>query len=325
MDCGPDHKAYRRFNAIHLLLIGTPYEYVLRNSRVTDRTLRLWIRVFNEAGIDGLAYKPKSGRPRVLDNDQVRKEVLPVVDDPRQAGQHHWTGRKLHGWLKEDCGIDISYSTVVRYLHEQDYKLKIPRPVPEPRDPESWEIQREQFAEELLDLLGQKNQSVFFGDEAGFEGDPRPRRRWVKRGSRPEQGYYGGHIRQNVVGAINPADGQLVSLIVPHNDTMVFQAFLDTMAKEVPSEGKTVWLVLDNASWHKSKCLEWHHIKPMYLPPYSPDFNPIERLWQHLKSQYMAGFVTKSGDELADKLEESIRAVLHRPETLKSVCNIHSK
>ncbi|QUE50344.1 transposase [Luteolibacter ambystomatis] len=50
--------------------------------------------------------------------------------------------------------------------------------------------------------------------------------------------------------------------------------------------------MLDNAGWHKSARLNWHHIEPVCLPPYSPDFNPIERLWQHLKGQYFAGFLT---------------------------------
>jgi transposase len=167
---------------------------------------------------------------------------------------------------------------------------------------------------------------VFFGDEAGFEGDPRPRQKWVKRGSRQTQGYYGGHVRQNVVGAVNPSSGQLVSLIVPHCDTEVFQVFLDTMATEVPErEGKRVLLVLDNASWHKTKRLTWHHIVPVFLPPYSPDLNPIERLWQHLKSHYMARYITKRGEELNDKLYESLRALLDRPETIRSVCRTHSE
>ena len=42
------------------------------------------------------------------------------------------------------------------------------------------------------------------------------------------------------------------------------------MAQEVPAGEKQIYLVLDNASWH--------HIRPLYLPPYSPDYNPIERL-----------------------------------------------
>jgi transposase len=324
MDCEPDEKAFKRLNAIHLLMIGTPYHFVLRNCRKSDRTLRLWVCRFNDAGVDGLTYRPRSGRPRLLDPAVVESTVLPVVDDPGLVGETHWTARKLHGWINSTLQSDLSYRTVVRYLHEHDYKRKIPRPMPEPPNKEAWEDQREAFASELLDLLEDPNCEVFFGDEAGFEGDPRPRSKWVKRGSRPEQGYYGGHIRQNVVGAVNPSDGELVSLIVSHNDTEVFQAFLDTMAREVPDEGKRIYLVLDNASWHRSKSLEWHHIKPVFLPPYSPDFNPIERLWQHLKSHYLAGFITKYSDELADKLEESIRDLLNKPKTLQSICRTHS-
>ncbi len=138
--------------------------------------------------------------------------------------------------------------------------------MPEPPNKDQWEQQRESFADKLVDLLEDPKCEVFFGDEAGFEGDPRPRLKWVKRGSRPTQGYYGGHVRQNVVGAVSPTTGQLVSLIVPHCDTEVFQLFLDVMASEVPKKrNKKVILVLDNASWHKAKSLNWHHIEAAYL------------------------------------------------------------
>ena len=113
---------------------------------------------------------------------------------------------------------------------------------------------------------------------------------------------------------------------MPHCNTEVFQVFLDTMAGEVPEvSGSTCYLVLDNASWHKAKALNWHHITPVYLPPYSPDFNPIERLWQHLKSHYLAGFLTNDAEVLTDKLIGSIRSLMKSPETLKSVCKTHSE
>jgi hypothetical protein len=195
-----------------------------------------------------------------------------------------------------------------------------------PSKPEEWEEQREVFVDRLFPLLEDPNSEVYFGDECGFEGDPRPRQKWVKRGSRPRIGYYGGHVRTNVIGAVSPRSGQLVSLIVPYCDRFVFQQFLDTMAAEVPRrKGKTVYLVLDNASWHKVKSLNWHHITPLYLPPYSPDLNPIERLWQHLKSHYLAGFLTNEHEALDAKVEESIRTLLGKPETLRSVCKTHSE
>lgn len=115
-------------------------------------------------------------------------------------------------------------------------------------------------------------------------------------------------------------------LIVPHCDRLVFQQFLDTMAEEAPHrKSKKFYLVLDNASWHKVKSLEWHHITPLFLPPYSPDLNPIERVWQHFQSHYLAGFITNKLAELDSKVEESIRALLEQPETLRSLCNTHSQ
>jgi hypothetical protein len=177
----------------------------------------------------------------------------------------------------------------------------------------------------LLALLEDEEYGVFIGDEAGFKGDPRPRQKWVKRVTRPTVGYYGGPIRQNVVGTLNPRDEQLLSLIVSHNDTEVFQAFLDTTAAEGPDQGKRTWLVLNNASWQNSSSLNWLHIKSIYLPPYSPDLDQIERLWQHLKSQYLAGFITKRSDEFADKLDESIKHLLSKPKTVRSVCQTHSE
>ena len=103
--------------------------------------------------------------------------------------------------------------------------------MPEPPDRELWQAKREEFLEQMILWAAEPGAKIFFSDEAGFEADPRPRQKWVKPGSRPTQPYYGGHLRRNVVGALNPEDGQLVSLIVPHNDTAVFQAFLDTIAE----------------------------------------------------------------------------------------------
>ena len=117
----------------------------------------------------------------------------------------------------------------------------------------------------------------------------------------------------------------MVSLIVAHCNTEVFQAFLDTMAEEIPpEEGKQVHLVLDNAGWHKSAGLNWHHIEPFYLSPYSPDFNPIERLWQHLKGSAMAGYLTNDGEALTDKLLESLQGVLSDTKLVRSVCSLPS-
>jgi transposase len=317
----PDSKSRKRFDAIHLLLIGVNYDQVLLFSGVKERTLRLWTSRYNDLGIDGLIYRPHAGRPRKMEAPQVRTEIIPLLEDPSLAQQTHWTLTKLHGYLKEQQQLDLSYRTLHRYIKEQDYVRRIPRPMPEPPDKVAWQQRREQCAQDLFAALNDPNKILYFSDEAGFEGDPRPRQKWVKRGSNPTQPYYGAHVRKNIVAAVHPESGEFVSLIVPHNDKEVFQAFLDTFAQEVPQrEGKEILLVLDNASWHKAKSLNWHHITPFYLSSYSPDFNPIERLWQHIKSHYLAGYITNRGAELEQKLYDTLRSLLQDPDTVKSVC-----
>ena len=131
----------------------------------------------------------------------------------------------------------------------------------------------------------------------------------------------GGHVRRNVIGAVEPKSGKLVSLIVPHCDTAIFQAFLDTLAQEsAAASSRRVCQVLDKASWHKTKGLNWHHIEPVFLPAYSPDLNPIERLWQYLKGHAMAGILTADGEHLENELAEAIKQLQGEPQLVRSAC-----
>ena len=134
---------------------------------------------------------------------------------------------------------------------------------------------REQFRQELADLLDKKEHEVWFSDETGILGDPRPR--WMKIGEKEKVPYFGMHLRTNVVGAVNPKTGELFSLIVSYMNNDFFQVFLNKLAEE--TKGRKIVMVSDNATWHKVKKLKWRYIEPKYLPPYSPDLNPIERLW----------------------------------------------
>lgn len=68
-------------------------------------------------------------------------------------------------------------------------------------------------------------------------------------------------------------------------ETNVFQVYLDHLSLTVPPlPGKRRILILDNASRHKINRLDFHHVDYEFLPTYSPDFNPIERLWLRLKA-----------------------------------------
>jgi len=319
MEAAPTKRGYIRLNALRLLLSGTPRVTVCQIFCRSDRMVRLWIELFNRGGIDALLPRKSKGRPRKVKLERVRDLLLPVLADPAQAGVVHWTGVKLHGYLKEQLCIDLGYRTAVRWLHELDFHLRFPRPWPERQD----EQKRETFLKQLRAWKEDPAIKLWFCDECGVEGDPRPRRRWVQPGQPRTVPYLGDHIRQNVVGAVSPQTGELFSLIVDGVDTDVFQFFLDQLAETGPKiEGVRQILVMDNASWHKAARLKWHHFEPVYLPGYSPDFNPIERLWLRLKADWFWDFIARTDGELTARLCTALRSFMDQPDKTASICSI---
>jgi transposase len=317
MDCTPTKKGFRRLQALRWLYEGKSREEVAALSFFSTRQVLRFIHAFNLAGLDGLIPGRSSGRRRILPKEEVAEKIVPVIEDPSLAGQTHWTAVKLHGWIKEQLQAQLGYSTTVRYLHEQDYKLKVPRPWPLNQD----EQLREAFCEKLRTWQQDEHTDVWFCDESGFEGDPRPRRTWTKIGKVRLSPYLGEHIRHNVFGAVRPADGRLCAMLFNLCDSETFQVFLDTLAQENPPvAGRRAILVLDNASWHKVKRLNWHHFQPEYLPPRSPDLNAIERLWLRMKADWFNGWIAKNAAQLQDRLIEALQAFMAQPTSLQSQC-----
>ena len=74
ISCCPDQKATKRLNAILLMLCGGSVELTLAHAGVTIRCLQLWIRRFNQSGIDGITYRPKSGRPRLMESAEISEK-----------------------------------------------------------------------------------------------------------------------------------------------------------------------------------------------------------------------------------------------------------
>jgi len=319
MDAAPNKRSYVRLAALRALLLGHSRDTICQLYDRSDRMVRLWIEQFNRGGIDALITRPKPGRPRKIKLERVRDLLLPVLENPAQAGQVHWTGVKIHGYLKEQLSLELGYRTAVRWLHELNFHLRVPQPWPERQNQE----QRKEFQQELQALCADPQVELWFGDESGFEGDPRPRRRWVQPGKPRTVPYLGDHIRQNVIGAVAPQSGAFFSLIVDGVDTDVFQFFLDAMAQAVPrKEGVRQILILDNASWYKAARLKWHHFEPKFLPGYSPDFNPIERLWLRLKADWFWDYLARTPDDLTARLCSALKSFLDHPQKIASICTI---
>ena len=303
--------------AIRALLLGESFKTVYRIFNISPRTLQRWVARFNERGIDGLIERPRSGRPRKIPRDRAGA-LCEKFEHPESVGQRHWTARKFHGYLNEAVGLEVGSSTVVRWLHENNFRLKVPQPWPDRQDEE----QRQAFVERLRAWLGDADVELWFQDEMGVEGDPRPRRRWAKKGEKTRGTKNGDHIRVNVSGMVCPRTGEVFAMGFTHSDRECFQLMLDEANKSVRIERRRNLLVMDNASWHKCKSLRWGAFEPIYLPPYSPDLNPIERLWLLIKAEWFTAFIAKSREELWDHLDKALCWAMDRGAPNRKTCSI---
>jgi transposase len=320
MNCTPHKRSAMKMLAIKTLIFGVDFDTVCRIHDVCERTLARWVEAFNRRGVDGLIEAPRSGRPRAIDGEEV--DILTdFLDDPEVCEETHWTGRKFHGFVRDDLGYEVAYSTLMRYLKEKNYRLLVPRPWPDRQD----ETARKDFCERLRTLLADEGVDVWFADESGVEGDPRPRRRWARKGDRLRQTRNGDHIRINVTGMICPRTGEAYLLEFSHSDTDTFQAFLDNANGDLELPRQRNVLICDNASWHKGKHIDWGRFEPLFLPPYSPDLNPIERLWLVMKGNWFTNFIAKDRDALTERLDQALNWLIGRSNENKKTCAIKTE
>ena len=164
-------------------------------------------------------------------------------------------------------------------------------------------------------------QRVFAMDEARFGLKVTHRRLWCPFGSRPP----GSHDHQYhwlwLYAAVEPVSGTCFVLFLPHVDGVCFQRFLEEFRKHTGTD--RIGLVLDNSGSHTSGKVRWPEgIEKIPLPPYSPELNPVERVWEYLRDRWLSHRMLAGGYEaVVDAACAAWNALLAEPRRLRSLTN----
>jgi transposase len=141
---------------------------------------------------------------------------------------------------------------------------------------------------------------VFAQDETRLGLLPVVRRRITARGVQPVATVTHQFDNFYLYGAVEPTTGASFFLELPYLNRGAFQLWLDGFAATFPPSLNL--LILDNGAGHKAKAVRWpSNVLPIFLPPYSPELNPIERLWRDLKDK-LADVPVTTIAELSDAL-----------------------
>lgn len=149
---------------------------------------------------------------------------------------------------------------------------------------------------------------LMFQDEARFGRINDPRRCWAPKGHRPEVGMQIVREYTYAFGAASPHDGVLDTLVLPVVTAEAMSIFLAEVARRHPEE--FILMFLDGAGWHRANNLVIpENMKLEALPPYSPQLNPMEHIWDEVREKWFTNEVFESMDGVEDRLVEALAAL----------------
>lgn len=165
--------------------------------------------------------------------------------------------------------------------------------------------------------LGQVD--IWFQDESRIGQQGSLTRIWAPRGSRPRVVRQQQFLYQYIFGAVCPEQKTCAAIIVPYANGESLQLHLEEISYHVP-EGRHAVVVMDQAGWHTTKKLHLpQNISILHLPPYSPEINPQENIWQYLKSNFLSNRVFNSKEDILKACVEAWQELINFPLLISSI------
>lgn len=295
-----------RLAALKMGFLGeTPVDFIAESLGVSPSSVSRWFSTFRTDGLDAVLTRGYGiGRPSGL-NETIKDYLEKGLKEAR------WnTAGQAQTELEREFKRTFNYKTVWVWLKKCAGVLRVPRPVHEKRDSSKADAFKEDFLDSLkqVPISKQKPVKVWFVDESRYGLLSNLRRVWTLKALRPHKSSQSTYKWSYCYGAIDPIEGQTVFMQAPSVNLDWTEAFLREILKGYPDyEHIVVW---DGAGFHPrdsshGKVPDGIHI--LTLPPYSPELNPIEKLWDLIQdhtANKLWSTLEKLDDFVASKLKE---------------------
>jgi transposase len=285
----------------------------------TSTVIRVGKRFLAE-GEAGLRDRRCENGERKVDDDLLAALVDLLASTPQDQGwvRTTWSTEVLALTLSELTRTQVSASTVRRMLDALGARWGMARPV----SPPGWSKRRKNRRIRRLEALVANlppDEVALYMDEVDIHLNPKIGRDWMLPGQQKEVVTPGTNVKRCLAGGLNPKTGELVWTVGHRRNSDLFLAFLRRVRAAYP-QAKRIHIILDNCKAHSSLRVQqalWADfggtIILHFLPPYSPEHNPIEGLWRQVHANVTRNHRCRTIEALVAQVERFLKHAVPYP------------
>jgi len=273
-----EKRACDKIKALLLLNSGYSYEHIAEVLLLDDATIRRWHRLFQEKGLNSLLADSFTGGTCKLTEKQQQKLVRHLEHTV------YLTAKEICDYVLRKFRVNYTVKGMTSLLHSLDFRYKKPRHIP---GKANIEAQLEFInAYEKLKQNKKEDDRIYFMDGVHPLHNSQPAYGWIKKGTEMVIQSNTGRQRINLNGAYNLEDHKVTIQETDSINAQSTVSLLEEMMRNQPLG--LIYVILDNARYYRSEMVRVFvkknkRIKLVFLPPYSPNLNIIERLWKFFK------------------------------------------
>jgi len=298
-----DIRSAYRIHTVILLGQGWSVAQVAEALLIDTETVRRYFKRYRKGGIEELLRISYVGGEALLDEQQLAQL------DAHLQTKVYLLAKGIAEWVKDRWGVSYTESGMAALLRRLGYRYKKPKLIPGKADPEA---QREFLATDCEKAKENSGEGgpLYFADGVHPQHNPIAGSGWIKRGKDFPLPTNTGRRRLNINGAIDIttlAAEVRMDATINGESTLALIKQIETKHPDCPY----IPIICDNASYYRSKAvqeyLETSRVELIFLPPYSPNLNLIERLWRFMKREILYGTYYPTFKEFKTACEKFFR------------------
>jgi len=286
-----DLRTEKRVVAILSLAEGRSIEVIASVLRISVESIRLWFMTFLHRGVEGLRSRRPCGRPSRLTQAQKAEIDEIITKGPVDAGYPGacWRSPMIQDLIYRRFGMLYSVTYICQLLKNMGFSFQKAKFDADHKDSENREEWLRTTWPKILHLTKQRPTMILFGDEASFPQWGTLTYTWAKRGTQPTVKTSGIRKGYKVFGLIEYFSGKF--FFKGQEDRLNSDTYAQFLSEVLMQTENHLILIQDGARYHTSKAMqaffEQHRerLTVFNLPSYSPDYNPIEKLWKKIKQE----------------------------------------